>query len=227
MRAFLCLVGLLLAGSVRAQQPAPLLTASGDTLPGEWYGSGTRGVVIIAHGGYSSLASWAETARAVAAAGFRVLVFETRAAVELRRGRETDCLYDAACMARDVLVAVRRMRVEATGPVAVIGGSAGGGAVEQASIDATADEIDRLVLLAPMTIAHPEQTRGSKLFITSLDDRNDAGPRLPGIQSQYEKSNPPKRMVVLPGDAHGQMMLGSSEGPRVLREILRFLSAQP
>lgn len=201
-----------------------LVTAAGDTLPAEVFGAGPRGVVIVSHGGYSTNASWAATARAIAAQGFRVLVFETRAAVELRGGKETPCLYDAACMARDVLAAVRYVRAESPGPVAVIGGSAGAGAVEQAAIETTEDEIDRMVLLAPMTIDHPERARGAKLFLTSLDDRNGDGLRLPGIQAQYEQATPPKRLVVVPGDAHGQRILESPEGARVLREILRFLS---
>ncbi len=91
-------------------------------------------------------------------------------------------------MAIDVLAAVRYLRQQGASMVSVIGGSAGGGAAAQASVDAGAPEIDRLVLLAPMAIETPEKMTGHKLFITAREDRNAAGLRLPGIQNQFEKA---------------------------------------
>lgn len=211
---------------VDAQEALSFQTPDGGTIRGDLYGTGNRGVVIVAHGGYSSRARWAPQARTVADAGFRVLVFDTRAGVELKQtGKETDCLYDPVCMAVDVLAAVRYLRQSGASTVSVIGGSAGGGAAAQASVDAQPAEIDRLVLLAPMAIKTPEKMTGRKLFITARDDRNDAGPRLPGIQSQFAGAPEPKEFVLLDGSAHGQFIFDTPEGDRLMREILRFLSA--
>src|SRR5262249_14559044 len=103
-------------------------------------------------------------------------------------------------------------------------GSAGGGAVAQASVDAKPNEVDRIVLIAPMAIPTPERMKGRKLFIATRDDRNDAGPRLPGIREQYQRAPDPKVLVILEGSAHGQLIFDTPGGERLTREILAFLS---
>ena len=207
-----------------AQDSVTFLTGNGGSVQGDLYGSGSRGVVLVAHGGYSSREKWSAQAQSIAAAGFRVLVFETRAGAEFRQtSKETECLYDPACMAADVLAAVRYLRGRGAMTVSVIGGSAGGGAVAQASVDAAPGEIDRIVLLAPMTIEAPQKMKGRKLFITARDDRSGDGLRLPGIRDQYDKTPGPKQFVVLEGAAHAQRIFETPDGDRVLRNILRFL----
>jgi hypothetical protein len=76
-----------------------------------------------------------------------------------------------------------------------------------------------------MAIAAPERIKGRKLFVTTRDDRNDAGPRLPGIWAQYEAAPEPREIVILDGSAHGQRIFGTPDADRLMREILRFLSA--
>lgn len=56
------------------------------------------------------------------------------------------------------------------------------------------------------------------------DDRNDAGPRLPRIRAQYERTPEPKDLIVLDGSAHAQFLFQTDQSARVMREILRFLS---
>lgn len=197
---------------------------SGEPIKGDLYGSGGHGVVIIAHGGYSSRASWAKQAQTLAGAGFRVLVFDSRAAAEFAAGKEAPCLYDEVCQAVDVLAAVRYLRQQGGAKtVSAIGGSMGGGAVAQASVDAQADEIDRIVVLAPARISSPEKMKGRKLFITTRNDANDAGLRLPGIEAQYQRTPEPKRFILLEGAAHAQRIFLTEQGDAVMREILRFL----
>jgi dienelactone hydrolase len=223
--ALLLAAGVIGAHGGEGQQAVSFPTPDGGTIRGESYGTGARGVVIVAHGGYSTTARWAPQARALAEAGFHVLVFDTRAAIVLKEtGKETDCLYDPRCMAIDVLAAVRHLRRQGASAVSVIGGSAGGGAAAQAAVDAGTSEIDRLVLLAPMAIETPEKMTGHKLFITAREDRNAAGLRLPGIQNQFEKAPGPKEFVLLEGSAHAQFIFDTAEGERMMREILRFLS---
>jgi dienelactone hydrolase len=128
-------------------------------------------------------------------------------------------------MAVDVLSAVRWLRGTGVTSVAVIGGSAGGGAAAQASVDAVSGEIDRIVLLAPMSIDAPERMKGRKLFVASRDDLGpDDKPRLPIIQDQYTRARDPKQFVILDGADHGQRIFAGPQGDRLMREILRFLS---
>jgi pimeloyl-ACP methyl ester carboxylesterase len=193
-------------------------------LSGDLYGTGERGVVLFAHGGYSSLGSWTRQAVTLANAGFRVLVVESHAAADLAAGKETACLYDEVCQARDVLAAARYLRELGAKSIALIGGSMGGGAVAQASVEARSDEVQRMVLLAPEPISTPERMKGSKLFIATRADADDAGPRLPAIEAQYARAAAPKRIVVLEGSAHAQRIFNTDQGEAVMQEILRFLT---
>jgi dienelactone hydrolase len=202
-------------------------TPTGDLIQGDIYGTGRRGVILVAHGGYSSKESWEKQARILAQAGFRVLVFDTRASVELKRtGKETDCLYDSSCMAVDVLAAVRYLHQASVTAVSVVGGSAGGGAVAQACVEAKRGEIESIVLLAPGAIATPERMKCRKLFIATRDDRNSEGPRLPGIIKQYNRAPGPKKLLILEGSAHAQHIFDTPSGERVMKSILGFLSTR-
>ncbi len=207
-----------------AQQAVTIAVPDSGSIPGDLYGTGDRALVLVGHGGYSTRATWAPQARVLADAGFRVLVMETRAAVALREGKEVDCLYSASCMALDILAAARHLRLTGVKTVAVIGGSAGGGAAAEASFRGKAGEIERLVLMAPMTIDAPEKIAGRKLFITARNDLgSDDKPRLPEIRDQYARAPEPKKLVILEGAAHGQHMFNAPEGAQLMREILRFL----
>jgi len=211
--------------TVAAQTPITFRTPDSASIQADVYGNGDRAVLIIGHGGYSSRASWRDEALALAKAGYRTLVFDTRAATELAAGKETECLYDESCMAVDVLAAVRYMRAAGATSVAVMGGSAGAGAAAQAAVEAADGEIDRLVLLAPMEIKSPDRIKGRKLYATSRDDLGpDDRPRLPGIRAQYDKAPPPKEWLVLDGSAHGQRIFATAQGARLRQEILRFLA---
>jgi len=210
--------------------PAPLTVRFPRTLPytgslpAEVYGQGTRGVVLVGHGGYSSRVSWASTAQLLADSGFSVLVFETGAAIELQAGRETACLYEAPCMARDVLAAVRYAQTGGWHSIAVVGGSAGGGAAAEAAT-VPASGIARLVLLAPMEVDHPEQVRGPVLVAIGRGDRGSGDrPRLPGVRRQYDQFPGPKDLLVLESDAHGQRLLDApATAPQLLHRLITFL----
>ena len=226
----LLLSGLLTAVSVwpgvaSAQRPISIPAPDGGVINADSYGTGGHGVVL-AHGGRFDKSSWVEQGRALAEAGFRAVAIDFRAAVQSRAGQESECLYDESCLAMDVLAAVRYLRQEGARPVSVVGGSLGGGAAAQAAVEAAEGEIDRVVLLAHMLIATPESIKGRKLFIVSRGDMGSADrPRLPGIRDQYVKAPEPKELVILEGDAHAQFIFETSEGERLKREILRFLSA--
>lgn len=209
---------------LHAQRSFSISAPEGEAIAADLYGSGSR-AVVLAHGGRFDKESWAEQARALASAGFRVLALDFRAAVQSRAGVETSCLYEPECTAIDVLAAVRYLRKNGATSVSIVGGSLGGGAAAQASVVADSGEIDRIVLLAGMAIKQPEKMKGRKLFITTRDDPGPGNtPRLPGIRDQFERAPQPKELVILDGSAHAQFIFSTPQGSRLLAEIMRFLS---
>ncbi len=198
-------------------------TPDGGPVTADVYGDGEH-AVVMAPGGRFDRASFQPQALVLAAAGFRVLSIDFRAAVAARAGTETPCLYDAACLAKDLVAAVRYVRARGATQVSLVGGSLGGGAAAQATIDAPPGEVDRVVLLAHMLIDRPENMRGRKLFIVARGDLGGSGkPRLDGIRDQYLRAPEPKRLVVLDGSAHAQFLFETDQGKTLLDEILRFL----
>ena len=110
--------------------------------------------------------------------------------------------------------------------VSVIGGSMGAGAAGDASIASRPGEIDRVVFPGGSPNGPAEKLQSASLFIVARDDASGDGPCLPGIKEQYEKAPKPKELIILNGSAHAQYLFGTEQGERVMREILRFLSAK-
>lgn len=226
--AALAIVALFTLVAQVSQGPAPQRvscpTTDGGVVVADLYGQGDRGVVL-AHGGRFDSTGWAPQARTLVDAGFRVLAVDFKASLKSPGGAARGCEYDEACLAQDVLAAVRYLHRTGAKTVSVVGASLGGGGAARATIEAAPGEIDRVVLLAHMFIAKPDAMKGRKLFIIARDDRDGRGtPRLKGLQQQYDKAPDPKRLVILDGDAHAQFIFATPQGPRLMDEILRFLS---
>jgi pimeloyl-ACP methyl ester carboxylesterase len=219
MRVVLLLAAALCAG---AQESVSLRTSDDALIRGDLYGSGRRGVVL-AHGGRFNRQSWAVQARELAAAGYRVLAIDFRG-YGTSRGPADDGLTEAPYHL-DVLAAVRYLRSHGARTVSVIGGSFGGAAAGGASIASRPGEIDRVVILGASPDGPAEKLHSRSLFLVARDDSNGAGPRLPEIQAAYDKAPQPKELIVLEGSAHAQYLFRTDQGPRVMREILRFLAA--
>ena len=213
------------SSSLCGQRPVSIPAPDDGIVKADEYGQGVH-AVVLAHGGRFDKSSWMRQGQVLADSGFRVVAIDFRAAARSRAGEQSDCLYDAVCLATDVLAAVRYLRATGATTVSVVGASLGGGAAAQASIDADSGQIDRIVLLAHMLIAAPERMRGRKLFIVSRDDVGSSDrPRLPGIRAQYEKTAAPKELIILDGSAHAQFIFDTPQGVRLTHEILRFLKA--
>jgi len=211
---------LALIASATTQETVSFATDDGGIVYADVYGGGRHGVVL-AHGGRFTKESWAEQAQDLAEAGFRVIAIDFRGRGRSRGGPQSDD-EDAYF---DVLAAVRYLRGNGATEVSVIGASFGGRAAAQAAVAASPGEIDRLVLIAHSPIDHPEQMKGRKLFITARGDTTGSGAlRLPGIQEQFQRATEPKELVVLEGSAHAQFIFQTDQGPRLLHEIIRFLS---
>jgi pimeloyl-ACP methyl ester carboxylesterase len=186
------------------------------------YGKGGRGVVL-AHGGRFMKESWEKQGRALAEAGFRSLALDYRGEGQSRGGTQTRPPDEGRRF--DVLAAVHYLRKTGVKSVSVVGASMGGDYAAEAA-EAEPGQIDRLVLRATGAYTPLIRMKGRKLFIMSRDDViGDNQPRLPKIREQYERAADPKELVILDGSAHTQFIFTTDQGERLMREILRFLSA--
>ena len=217
------IVALFLAAPGRAQKAVSFPTADGGVVSADSYGTGERGVVL-AHGGRFNKGSWEKQAKALAAAGFRVLAIDFRGYGQSRGPGDSAPM--SAPLHLDVLAAVRYLRKTGAKTVAVVGASMGGGAAGDASILSEPGTIGRLVFLGSAPNDPAEKLKAASLFIVARNDANADGLRLPGIRAQYEKAPQPKELIILDGSAHAQFLFQTDQGEKVMREILRFLSAK-
>lgn len=98
--------------------------------------------------------------------------------------------------------------------VSLIGGSMGGGAAAQAAIDVP-DLFDRLILLSPVPVEHPEKIKAGFVEVVASEDE----PLMKTIQDQYEKIDCPKHLTVLDGDAHAQHLFKTKHNTLLIQII--------
>ena len=177
---------------------------------------------MLGHGGRFNKESWADQARTLAGAGFRVVAIDLRGYGNSHGPGDSDIF--TAPLHLDVLAAVSYLRKSGAKSISLVGASLGGSGAARAMIEAPAGEIDRLVLLASLPDIAPEKLKGHTLFIVARDDADGAGPRLPRVRAQYEKAPEPKRLLVVNGSAHAQFLFATDQGSGVVGEILRFLT---
>jgi pimeloyl-ACP methyl ester carboxylesterase len=190
------------------------------TFPTDLYGEGDRGVVLV-HGGRLNKESWATQGRALARAGFRALA-STCAATASRRDPQARTRWArhraTATWPRPCSTCARpeRRRSRPWGQHGRRRGG-GGGLAPRSNRSPGADG------------GHPdgpaEKLSAPTLFLMARDDRSADGLRLPGLRAYYDKAPEPKELIILDGSAHAQFLFESDQAERVLREILRFLSA--
>jgi pimeloyl-ACP methyl ester carboxylesterase len=214
---------LLLAAPAPAQEHVRFHSQDGADIAADIYGSGARGVVL-AHGGRCTKADWATQATFLAARGFHVLAFDFRGFGESLAPPSAKHAEDDVHL--DVLAAVRYLHAHGAQTVSVVGASFGGSAAADASAESAPGEIDRVVLLAHGSSNHPELIKGRKLFIVARHDTDGSGTvRLTEMREDYKKVPPPKQFIVLEDSAHAQFLFKTSQGDRLMREIVKFLSA--
>lgn len=216
-------VALLLSAHAAAQKTVSFPTEDGGLVYADVYGEGDR-AVVLAHGGPFNKESWAKQAQTLVAAGFRVLALDFRGYGKSRGPGGSDPA--DAPLHLDVLAAVRYLRAAGAKSVSIVGGSMGGGAAGDASIASRPGEIDRVVFLGSAPNNPADKLQSRTLFMVARDDSSEDGPRLPGILKQYEKAPQPKELIILDGSAHAQFLFQTDQADRVMREILRFLTAK-
>ncbi|MEZ5292352.1 MAG: alpha/beta fold hydrolase [Vicinamibacterales bacterium] len=207
----------LAAAAIVAAAPAApaavgFATADGGHVVADRYGSGTD-AVVLAHGARFDKASWARQAQALADRGHVVLAIDFRGYGASTPGRDPKALFE------DVLAAVRDARAQGARTVSVVGASMGGGASARAAVEARPGEIDRLLLLSPVSIEDPGRMHAGRiLYIASRDE-----PMAPGIRDQFTRAPEPKRLELLEGDGHAQNIFPTPQGPALTRLLLDFL----
>lgn len=113
---------------VAAQQTISFPTEDGGRVCADLYGQGT-GAVVLAHGGRFNKESWREQARALVSEGFRILAIDFRGFGCSTGPGQSD--FDSAPFEKDVLAAVRYLKLHRAKTVSVVGGSFGGGAARR------------------------------------------------------------------------------------------------
>lgn len=197
-------------------------TEDGGTIYADLYGKGKRGVVLV-HGGRFNKESWAKQAPELVKAGLRVLAINLRGYGKSTGPGQQDIF--SAPLHLDVLAGVRYLHANGAKTVAILGGSLGGGAGGDAVAHARPGEISRLATLAGFwSHKRGENISVPLLVIVTRDDTSGSGPRLPGIQREFDKVPAKKELVVLEGTAHAQFMLDTELAPVIMKKIIKFLS---
>jgi pimeloyl-ACP methyl ester carboxylesterase len=189
-------------------------TADGGRVYADVYGDATTDAVVLAHGAAFERASWRELAERLAAKGHQVMAIDFRGYGKSTAGTAADARFE------DILAAVRYLRRASAHRVTVIGASMGGGAAAEAATRAAPGEIDRLVLLSPVPIEHPERIGGRKLFIASAHE-----PSVERVKEQYDRAPEPKRLLLLPGTAHAQHIFATDQAGPLAGAIDDFVAA--
>ncbi len=185
-------------------------------LEGATLGAGRDGVVL-ANQSDRDLCSWLPLARALTHAGFRVLLFD----------------YSAAEPQADVGAAARELRRRGANSVALMGASKGARAVLVAA-SLRAANIAAVVSLSaestgrtgpPRIVPFVRRLRVPVLFVAARHDPWTADGT--DTHELYEAARmAERRLVELPGDAHGVDLLAGTSGKHVTGVIVAFLRRQ-
>lgn len=217
------IVAFLRVAPATAQTTVSFATEDGGLVYADVYGEGER-AVVLAHGGQFNKESWQKQAQTLVRAKFRVLALDFRGYGKSRGPGDSEPM--DAPLYQDVLAAVRYLRKTGAKTVSVVGASMGGWAAGEASIASQPGEINRLVFLGSAPNGPAGKLKSPSLFIVARNDASEDGPRLPAIREQYEKAPKPTELIILDGSAHAQFLFQTDQADRVMREILRFLSAK-
>ena len=168
-------------------------TDDAGTVVANLYGDGSH-AVLLAHGAIFNKESWQDLAERLSAEGLTVLAIDFRGYGRSRAGtRGRGALHE------DVLGGIRFLAERGAEHVSVLGASMGGGAVGEAAANVADGELAHLILLAAGAYREPERMTGTKLFIVSEGDSFRRS-----VEEQFRRAREPKRLEILPGNAHAQ-----------------------
>ncbi len=186
-------------------------TSDDARIHGDLYPGGDH-AVVLAHGGVFNKESWKPLAMKLSSSGLTVLAIDFRG-----YGRSTEGS-DEGALHLDVLGAIQFLKGSGARRVSLVGASMGGGAVGEAVTMIAPGEIDRVVLLAATGIEAPEKMSGNKLFVVSAGDAS-----VEDVRDQFNRAPEPKKLVVLPGDAHAQHIFKTQQANLLTETITQWL----
>lgn len=194
---------------VQAQPPQTVSfpTRDGGEIYANLYPAGKRSIVL-AHGAIFNKESWEPLAQSLLENDLTVLAIDFRGYGKSRPGRQS------RAMELDILAAIQFLK-QSGHNVSVLGASMGGGAAARA---AEPGAIDKLILLSPVPVAHPEKIQGNKLFIASKDE-----PMASQVKAQYRLAPEPKQLQLIGGSAHAQHIFKTEHGEELRKIIVDFL----
>lgn len=188
-------------------------TADGGTIVANLYGDGSH-AVLLAHGAIFDKESWHDLADRLAAEGLTVLAIDFRGYGRSRAGSG-----GRGALHEDVIAGVRFLAERGADEVSVLGASMGGGAVGEAAANLADGDIAHLILLAAVANAEPERMTGTKLFIVSEGDSFRRS-----VEAQFRRATGPKRLELLPGNAHAQHIFRTGAGTALTELIVAALT---
>ena len=198
-------------GEALETQTVTFETGDGGSVNALLYGKGEQ-AVVLAHGAVFSKESWDRFAAELVKEGFAALALDFRGYGRSKAGSNPDGLFE------DVLAAVRYLHRQGATRVSVIGGSMGAAAAAKASVSSRPGEIDKLVLLSPIAISHPEGLKGKLLIVGSQGES-----MAENIQTIFDTAPQPKRLVFLEGTAHAQHIFNTEQAGKLKAVILELL----
>lgn len=177
--------------------------------------------VVLCHGKVFSKDTWAPQIPALNEAGLDVLAINFRG-YGASKGDLAPSGAFSSSLAQDVLGAVEWLRGErGFERVHAVGASMGGfAAALAATLAEPGRELNRLALLSPVGVEHPEAIRAEAVLYAASQDEAMAGM----IQRQHAAAPEPKELLLLPGDAHAQHIFRGDQGPALLEKLLAFLT---
>jgi alpha-beta hydrolase superfamily lysophospholipase len=187
-------------------------SADGGVVFADLYGRRGGAAVVLAHGAVFDRSSWTALATRLAGRDQQAMAIDFRG-----YGRSIAGAAGKEGLADDILGAVDYFHQQGAPRVAVLGASMGGTAAAEA---ADRGDVDRLVLLSPGRIVRPARLRGPLLLVASSDE-----PAVTRMTEEYERLPEPKRLVLLPGTAHGQHIFGTDQAEALMAAIVDFLVA--
>jgi dienelactone hydrolase len=185
--------------ATRAERQSALRFFASDDAPlaGVVLGSGPRGVVL-AHSSAGDLCNWFPYARQLAAAGYRVLAYDSRS------GMRVDL---------DVAAAVEALRRTGSGHVVVAGASLGAagaliGSAALASPPAAVVSLSAPASYGPLRALPSVRSLHVPVFFAASSEDE---PFVTDAREMYAASGSSgRRLEILPGGAHGERMLQDS-----------------
>lgn len=213
--------------ALRSSTPVTFESSDGVALSGRLFGPDDARVgVVLSHMRPADQTSWFDFAKRLGDGGYRVLTYDFRGYCPGGDAGCSDGDQDVAAIWRDVVGAVRFLRGEGAGDVALVGASMGGTASLVAA-PRLQDVKAVITLSAPVSIeglaVAGEQLASlptAKLFIAGLDDTTAAS----AASEMYDASIQPKRVEILTTDDHGTDILSGNQGEQARNLITGYLA---